>query len=129
MQLSLYDRLGGSAGVHAVVEALYVRLLEDPEIALFFEGVDIDSMKRRQRVYMCQLFGGPMLTEAPDLSAVHAHLVAGQGLDDSHYDKFLECLGKALIGLNVQIHLAAEIETQMESLRPIILGRAARKAA
>jgi hemoglobin len=113
MELSLYDKLGGSAGVHAIVEALYSRLLKDPEIAPLLQVEDLESQKRRQRLSLCQLFGGPPLAEPPALTGASLE----KSLNGPHYDKFLTHLGETLVGLNIQIHLAAEIETMLMSLR------------
>ena len=118
MELSLYDKLGGSAGVHAIVEALYSRLLKDPEIAPLIQGEDLEAQKRRQRLSLCQLFGGPPLAESPGASLE-------KSLSGANYDKFLTHLGETLVGLNIQIHLAAEIETMLMSLRTSAKRRAA----
>jgi hemoglobin len=121
MELSLYDKLGGSAGIHAIVEALYSRLLKDPEIAPLIQGEDLEAQKRRQRLSLCQLFGGPPLAEPPALTGASLE----KSLSGANYDRFLTHLGETLVGLNIQIHLAAEIETMLMSLRTSAKKKAA----
>ncbi len=129
MKIPIYDRIGGSAGVQAVVEALYARMLQDPEMAVFFEGVDLIQMKRKQRLFMSQLMGGPALADTPDLTAAHSHAVHRQGLQDAHYDKLVEYLRSALEDLNISTLLANEVVVLIERLRGDVLGREQRKAA
>jgi hemoglobin len=129
MKLSIYDRIGGSAGVQAVVEALYSRVLEDPEMARFFDGVDMVQMKRRQRLFMAQLMGGPPLGDVTNLTAAHAHSVRSQGLNDAHYDQLIKYLRAALEDLNFSALLASEIVATIERLRGDVLGQQQRKAA
>ena len=129
MELSLYDRLGCSAGVHAIVEALHSRLINDPDLSVLLEGEDIEAMKRRQRVALCQLFGGPRMAGPQDSSPGDALLSDQWGLDDARFDHYLVCLGETLVGLNIQIHLAAEIETRVVALRNSVLELEKKEAA
>jgi hemoglobin len=129
MKLSIYDRVGGSAGVQAVVEALYNRLMMDPEMARFFEGVDMEHMKRRQRLFMSQLLGGPVLAEMPDMTLAHSRAVHVHGLDDAVFDRFIEHLRAGLIDLNMSQLVANEIVAVLERLRGDVLGKGAQKRA
>ncbi len=129
MKLSIYDRVGGSAGVQAIVQALYTRLLQDPEMARFFEGTDMAHMMRRQRLFMSQILGGPTLADMPDLTVVHSHAVHTRGLNDAHYHKLVVYLRGALEDLNVSPILAKEVVAVIERLRGDVLGQNQRKAA
>ncbi|MEX2244395.1 MAG: group 1 truncated hemoglobin [Fimbriimonadaceae bacterium] len=122
MELSLYDKLGATAGIQAIVEALYARLLKDPELAAHFAGENVEAEKRRQRLALCELFGGPPLAEPRPVGLAN-------GLSDAHYDRLLAHLGVTLVGLNIQIHLAAEIETLLLSLRMAKQTKAKQEAA
>jgi hemoglobin len=129
MKLSIYDRIGGSAGVQAVVEALYNRLMLDPEMARFFEGVDMVHMKRRQRLFMSQLLGGPALAEMPDMAVAHARAVHVHGLDDAVFDRFIDHLRTGLADLNASPLVTNEIVATLERLRGDVLGKGAHKRA
>lgn len=129
MKLSIYDRIGGSAGVQAIVEALYTRLMLDPDLARFFIGVEMEEMKRRQRLFMSQLMGGPTLAEMPDMTVAHARAVHVHGLDDEVFDAFVEHLRAGLADLNVSPPLSSEIVAVIERLRGDVLGKSAQKRA
>jgi hemoglobin len=49
--------------------------------------------------------------------------VADKGLDDSHFDAVIECLGGALTELSVPGDLIGEAAAIAESTRAAILGR------
>ena len=40
---SLFERLGGEAAIDAAVDVFYEKVLADPSLAPFFDGVDMDS--------------------------------------------------------------------------------------
>jgi len=42
----VYDAIGGSAAVAAAVDVLYARLLADPQLAHYFDGVDVRGWRR-----------------------------------------------------------------------------------
>ena len=60
---SLYERLGGYDAIAAVTDDLLARLLNDPQLGVFWKGHSEDSLRRdRQLVvnYMCEAAGGPV---------------------------------------------------------------------
>ena len=44
----LFERLGGSPALEAVVDAFYARLLSDDSISHFFDGYDMGQLKAHQ---------------------------------------------------------------------------------
>ena len=60
---SLYERLGGYDAIAAVTDDLLARLLNDPQLGVFWKGHSENSLRRdRQLVvnYMCEAAGGPV---------------------------------------------------------------------
>ena len=53
-QKSLYDRLGGAPAIEAVVEGMYVKIFNDPELSDFFRKTDKDKQKAMQRAFLTQ---------------------------------------------------------------------------
>jgi len=119
---TLYERIGGAAAVKAAVEVFYGKVLADPRIAHFFDGVDMAKQSAKQRAFLIMAFGGPNTYTGEDMRRGHAHLVA-RGLDDSHFDAVVENLAATLQELGVA---AADIEAVAqiaESVRDDVLGR------
>lgn len=50
-QPSLFDRIGGRDTVAAAVDWFYLKVLNDPAVARFFNATDMDAQKRKQRAF------------------------------------------------------------------------------
>ena len=77
--LSDYDVVGGGPAVSAVVNDFYERVLGDPQLAPYFEGIDLARLKRHQVLLISQVLGGPANYDGrplDDFAAVAGHLVA-----------------------------------------------------
>jgi hemoglobin len=72
--VSDYDAIGGGPAVSAVVNDFYVRVLGDPQLAPYFEGVDIPRLKRHQVLLVTQVLGGPDTYDGRPLDEAHEHL-------------------------------------------------------
>jgi hemoglobin len=91
--ISDYDAIGGGSAVSAVVNDFYDRVLGDPQLAPYFEGVDLARVKRHQVLMVSQVLGGPEAYTGRPLAEAHA----GRGIDQ---DDFAVVVG----------HLAAAME-------------------
>lgn len=119
---SLYDQIGGQAAVEIAVDKFYRKVLADDRISRFFEGVDMDRQRSKQKAFLTMAFGGPHNYSGKDMRTGHAHLVK-MGLDDSHVDAVIELLGATLKELGVKDELIAQVAAIAESTRNDVLGR------
>lgn len=119
---TLYDRIGGSAAVKAAVDIFYDKVLADGRIAHFFEGVEMDAQRRKQRSFLIMAFGGPNTYSGADMRRAHAPLVA-RGLNDLHFDAVVENLAATLSELGVGAAEIGEVAKVAESVRDDVLGR------
>ena len=119
---TLFEQLGGRDAVNAAVDIFYGYVLNDDRIKHFFDDVDMDQQKNRQRTFLTVAFGGPNNYSGKDMRDGHAHLLE-RGLDDSHVDAFAENLAKALADLNLSEDLIAQVLEIANSVRDDILGR------
>src|SRR5215203_1946938 len=78
--ISDYDAIGGGSAVSAVVNDFYERVLGDPQLAPYFEGVDLARLKRHQVLLISQVLGGPANYDGRPIDQAHA------GLGISHDD-------------------------------------------
>jgi hemoglobin len=120
--MSLYERLGGEAAVQAAVARFYDKVLADPSVSPFFEGLDMRDQTRKQIAFMTMAFGGPHRHTGRALRGAHAGLVA-RGLNDAHFDAILRHLGSTLGDLGVADDLTAEVLALVESQRADVLSR------
>ena len=122
MSETLYDRLGGAAAVDAAVDIFYRKVLMDERISRFFDDVDMERQRQKQKAFLTFAFGGPNQYTGTDMRQAHARLVA-MGLNSSHFDAVMEHLGATLTELGVPGELIAEAATIAESTRNDVLGR------
>lgn len=120
--LTLFDQLGGAAAVEAAVDNFYRKVLSDDRVSRFFEGVDMDRQRAKQKAFLTMAFGGPHNYSGKDMRNGHAHLVK-MGLDDSHVDAIIEILGVTLKELGVADGLIQQVAAIAESTRNDVLSR------
>lgn len=119
---TLYERLGGASGVDAAVDVFYRKVLADPRINSFFDAVDMDQQRAKQKSFLTMAFGGPNSYTGRDMREGHKRLVA-KGLDDTHVDAVLEDLGATLTELGVSDADIKEVTALANSVRSDVLNR------
>lgn len=121
-QKSLFEQLGGQPAVEAAVDIFYRKVLSDDRISRFFDGVDMDKQRAKQKAFLTMAFGGPHNYSGKDMRTAHARLVQ-MGLNDSHFDAVVELLGGTLKELGVSDALIGQVAAIAESTRADVLGR------
>jgi hemoglobin len=90
--VSDYDAVGGGPAVSAVVNDFYRRVLADPGLAPYFEGVDMVRLKRHQALLVTQVLGGPENYTGRPLGEAHA----GLGIDHDDFTAVVGHLASAM---------------------------------
>lgn len=109
----IYDRLGGPDGVRTAVDVFYRRVTADPELAPWFEGVDLERLQSHQRAFLAAAFGGPTVFSGRSLSEAHGDLA----ITDEAFDRIMETLMTALADLGVDPHAVVAVGERLEGLR------------
>lgn len=92
---TLYEKLGGEAGIESLVTAFYDRVMNDGELAPFFKEVPIGHLRTMQREFFAMALDGPVTYSGRPLAYVHH----GRGITTRHFGLFVD-------------HLLATIEAQ-----------------
>ena len=119
---SLFEQLGGHPAVDAAVDIFYRRVLKDPRISRYFEDVDMDAQREKQKAFLSMVFGGPHEYKGKDLRTAHARLVE-HGLDDGHFDAVAEHLQATLQQLDVPEPLIEQVMAIAGGTRDHVLNR------
>lgn len=119
---TLYEQLGGEKAVDVAVDIFYRKMLADDRVAPFFETVDMDKQRAKQKAFLTMVFGGPNKYTGLDMRKGHAHLIK-QGLNDSHVDIVIEHLGAVLKELGVKDELIQQVAAIANSVRDDVLNR------
>ncbi len=142
----LFEQIGDQAAVEAAFDAFYRRVLADDRVSRFFEGMEMDKQRAKQKAFLTivstkplnssaffkqrakqkafltMAFGGPHNYTGKNMRTGHAHLVK-MGMNDSHVDAFIELLGATLKDLGVKDELISQVAAIAESTRNDVLGR------
>jgi len=119
--LSLFDRIGGAAAVDAAVDIFYGKVLADPLLKPFFDGVDMRRQRAQQKAFLSFAFGGPANYSGNDLRTAHAPLVQ-RGLGEAHFTAVAGHLQSTLSELGVAEGLIAEVMAIAASTHDDVLG-------
>ena len=119
MNASIYERIGGEPAVDAAVDVFYRKVLNDPRISQFFDTVDMDRQRAKQKAFLTFAFGGPNAYAGKDMRAAHAKMQ----LTELHFDAVVENLAATLVELGVPNDLIAEVAAVAVSVKSEILNR------
>lgn len=108
MTETMYESIGGDAGLRVAVDNFYTRLWADPDLKGYFNDIDKDALKNHQRAFLTTALGGSDGTYAGQ-SLPQAHV--GLNITDDAFDKVAEHLRLTLTELKVD-----------KSLLQIIIG-------
>ena len=87
----------------------YERMLQDPRIARYFDGINKNYLKRVLGDYFCVVAGGPCTYDGVSMKDSHAHL----GIDRAAFNALVE-------------HLQGAMETAGVPVNPFLFGVLAR---
>ena len=97
-QESLYDRLGGQTGIHAIVENIWSNHISNPLVKKRYEASDPENVKRLVREFFGAGIGGPESYTGRDMLAAHK----GMNINDEEFvaviDDVLKALGQNDVG-------------------------------
>jgi hemoglobin len=119
MTVTLYERIGGEAAVDAAVDVFYRKVLLDDRISHYFDTVDMDGQRAKQKAFLTFAFGGPAAYTGHDMRTAHARMK----LSEADFDAVMENLGATLKELNVPTELIAEAAGIAMSVRDDVLDK------
>jgi len=86
--MSLYDELGGGEAIQAALDRFYEKVMADPPVAAFFDGLDVEQIKLKQRTFWTIALGGEAEYIGRDLHTAHKR-PRGKGLDEPLFHRFV----------------------------------------
>lgn len=118
-EASLYERIGGEAAVDAAVDLFYRKVLADDRISQFFDTVDMDRQRAKQKAFLTFAFGGPNAYSGKDMRSAHAKM----NLTEEHFGAVMENLGGTLKELGVPDELIGEAAAIAMSVKGDVLNK------
>jgi hemoglobin len=118
---ALYEKLGGEKAVDAAVDIFYEKVINDVDLAPFFDGINLERQRKMQKAFLTVAFGGPNNYSGRGMRAAHARPVA-IGLNESHFNKVAEHLQRTLLELSVPYDLIQEVMNIAASTKADVLN-------
>jgi hemoglobin len=115
--MSIYSDIGGRPAVDAAVTDFYVRVLADPLLSPYFEGVEIERLKRHQRAFIGAALGGPVAYAGRDMATAHA----GLDITTEAFDAVVQHLAATLTSLGVPGETIGQIAAALLPLKADIV--------
>jgi len=123
-ETSLYERVGGEPAVSAAVDRFYDRVLADPELRDFFNGVSLSRLKAHQFAFLSQVLGGPKQYSGASMRNAHSRLA----IEQRHFDGVAFHLVETLRELGITEEIIAAIAAAVTPLSQQIVNTPARSS-
>ena len=94
---TLYEDLGGNAGLTAIISDAIDAAVADPRTANKFDNINVARLKQRITEQVCELAGGPCHFVGISMKGAHAYLQ----LEDRHFNALVEDLQDTMDRLGI----------------------------
>jgi hemoglobin len=113
---TLYDDLGGTPGISAIVDQVIEAYADDPRVAPFFANTNIHRFRSKLIEYLCVVADGPCTYTGDSMEESHT----GLGIDEASFNAGVEGFQKAMTNLRLpqttQNRLLARLAPRHESI-------------
>lgn len=106
---SLYRELGGRDRIVSFTNDFYDRLLADPRVAPFFDGINMKYLRRVLADYFCVAAGGPCDYDGVSMKNAHAHLGIARADFNAVVEHLQEAMDAAGVPFSTQNRLLARL--------------------
>jgi hemoglobin len=116
--VSIYDKVGGAEALRTAVVTFYDRVVADPELARYFETVDLSRLRGHQQSFLISALGGPDYYDGRDLRSAHS----GLGVSDAAFDRIVGHLRSSLEVVGVDPGVIAQVVGRVEDQRTSVIA-------
>ena len=106
---SLYNDLGGSAGIRRVVADLVPALQADTRINATFDGVDMERLAAKLEEQFCDVSGGPCKYSGKDMTTIHEDLKVNRAQFNALVEDLQEAMRRNDVPSRTQNRLLARL--------------------
>ena len=117
MEQSLFEKYGGFAPIHKVVEHFYDGVLDNDTLSPYFEGVDMSELIDHQTRFFASAMGGPASFDDSHLKKSHQ----GLGITEEAWDAVVGVLLETLNTFNVEEDDIQSIVGAVGSKKPLMV--------
>jgi len=114
---SLYERLGGQAGVSALMGKTLGRAAKDARTQRSFDGIKLAPLQESLTEQLCALTGGGCKYQGQAMGPVHRDL----GITHSEFDAFVEILRQEMDASGIAAREKNELLRLLAPMKPAIV--------
>jgi hemoglobin len=118
--VTLYDRLGGEAGLNAVLDDFIANVGADDRIAKYFADTNLPRFKKRLGEQLCAAAGGPCAYTGQQMRAAHP---PSMGVTEAAFNALIEDLVRSLNKFKVPAKEQAELLGLLDPMKPDIVSK------
>ncbi len=89
---SIYERIGGEEGIEGLLDDFYAKVTSDPVLKSYFIDVSMERVRKMQKMFFCEVIGGPHHYEGKPLTEVHKNMEISR----YEFDRFVKLLVETL---------------------------------
>jgi hemoglobin len=115
--MSAFDRIGGAPALSTAADRFYRRVLDDPELASYFVGIDMPRLTRRQAQLLTSVLGGPVEYTGRELAVAHQ----GRSITEARYVRVADHPGAVLHGPQAPDEVVDTVSTTVAGVREQIV--------
>lgn len=119
MAPSLFEQLGGSSSIEAVVADFYARIIADDALKGIFADIDMDQLRRHQARFIGYALGGPNQFTGRNMQRAHR----GVGITEAQFVAVAGHLDASLASFDVPRHLIDQVIAHLASLKDDVVER------
>jgi hemoglobin len=116
---TLYQRLGGEAGVRTIVQGTLERHLANPTVVSYFQHIDQAWLEDSVVAFFSAGTGGPNDYQGQDMVTAHAHL----RITDAEFDAAVADVLASVTASGANQAAHDEVQTILLSFRPQIVAQ------
>ena len=116
---TLYDSLGGHAGVERLSARSVALYMSDPRLRSYFNNINPDFLRARFTVFFCNVAGGGCPYRGRSMAATHR----GLHINEAAFDAVVEDLQQALRDQGIAFHVQNRLLARLAPMERAIVTR------
>lgn len=116
---TLYQQLGGEAGIRAIVEDFAYRVADDPQLVGFFANTNIDHLVASLEQQFCAVSDGPCVYQGPPMDKVHQYM----GIRETDFNRLVGKLQAALLAQGVPAAARNQLLKRLAAMHDDVMRR------
>ncbi len=117
-QNTLYDALGGAAGIETLSEKFIIELAADERVRHHYEKSDIGRFHRMMQLQICELADGPCVYTGDNMKRTHG----GMNIQSAEFNAVVEALMRAMDSTGLNPGTQNRLLALMAPMRADIVG-------